>query len=277
MTDECGLLNLATCIPEKIYDFILGIINAPIKPLLDLTRTLLVEPIRIDTVAPVWAIIIYVLSLFYGILIMYSGFNFIISGYDVVKRAKAKQWFQNIFIMIVLIQCSYFLYYLCVDVSSLMTAGIVNLIDENFFLLTADNIVNIGLQFFFGFFYMVSLLTCVLLLMLRYLLVLVGLVLFPIGIFLYFIPATQGYGKVIFNTFGLYLFIPFIDGIILLICSRILDVPSFENYKILIMIATFSIINFLMFYLIIFGMIKSAIRATSEDVQVITKIAGWLG
>jgi hypothetical protein len=275
MTDECGLLNLATCIPEKIYDFILNIINAPIKPLLDLTRNLLVEPIRIDTVAPVWAIIIYVLSMFYGILIMYSGFNFIISGYDVVKRAKAKQWFQNIFIMIVLIQCSYFLYYLCVDVSSLMTAGIVNLIDENFFLLTADNITNIGLQFFFGIFYMFSLLTCVLLLMLRYLLVLIGLVLFPIGIFLYFIPATQGYGKAIFNTFGVYLFIPFIDGIILLICSRILDVPSFENVKILIMISAFSIINFLMFYLIIFSMIKSAMKATSEDVQAIGKIAGW--
>lgn len=275
MSEECGLLNLATCIPEKIYDFIINIINTPIKPLLDLTKTLLVEPIRIDTVAPIWAIIIYVLSIFYGLLILYAGFNFMISGHDIVKRARAKQWFQNIFIMIVLIQISYFLYYLCIDVSSLMTAGVVNLINENFFLLTADNIVNLGLQFFFGIFYVITMLISVLLLMLRYLFVLIGLVLFPIGIFLYFIPATQGYGKVIFNSLGVYLLVPFIDGIILLICSRILDIPSFENYKILIMISAFSIINFLMIYLLIFTLIKSAIKATSEDIGMVTKIAGW--
>jgi hypothetical protein len=155
-----------------------------------------------------------------------------------------------------------------------MTAGIVNLIDENFFLLTADNITNIGLQFFFGIFYIFSLLTCVLLLMLRYLLVLIGLVLFPVGIFFYFIPITQGYGKAIFNSFGVYLFIPFVDGIVLLICSRVLDVPAFENFKILIMISAFSIINFLMFYLIIFSMIKSAVKATSGDIQVVSKIIG---
>ena len=245
MADECGLLNLASCIPEKIYEFILNIINAPIKPLLDLTKSLLTEPIRLDFVAPVWAIIIYILSLFYGLLLLYSGFNFIISGYDVVKRAKAKEWFQNIFIMIVLIQASYFLYYLFVDVSSLLTAGVINLIDENFFLLTADNMTNLGLQFFFGLFYVITILITVLFLALRYLLVLIGLVLFPIAIFFYFIPALQGYGKVIFNTFGTYMFINFLDGIILLICSRAMNVPVFENIKILVMISAFSIINFL--------------------------------
>jgi len=275
MSEECGLLNLATCIPEKIFDFIINIINAPIKPLLDLTKTLLTEPIRIDTIAPIWAIIIYVLSIFYGLLILYAGFNFMISGHDIIKRARAKQWFQNIFIMIVLIQTSYFLYYLCVDVSAYLTAGVVGLIDENFFLLTADNIVNLGIQFFFGILYVITILISVLLLMLRYLFILIGLVLFPIGVFLYFIPATQGYGKVIFNSLGVYLFIPFLDGIILLICSRILGIPSFENYKILIMISAFSIINFLMIYLLIFTLIKSAIKATSDDIGTITKIAGW--
>ena len=273
MTEECGLLNLASCIPEKIYEFILNIINAPIKPLLDLTKSLLVEPIRIDTIVPVWAIIIYIISLFYGILILYSGFNFMISGYDAVKRAKAKQWFQNIFVMIVLVQCSYFLYYLCVDISSLMTAGVINLVDENFFLLTADNITNIGLQFFFGIFYLFAILISVLLLTLRYLFVLAGLVFFPIGIFLYFIPATHEYGKFIFNSLGVYLLVPFFDGLIFLICSRMLEIPAFENFKILVMISAFSIVNFLMFYLIIFSLIKSAIKANSENIKVIGTIA----
>jgi hypothetical protein len=269
---ECGLLNLGSCIPEKIYDFILNIINAPIKPLLDLTKTLLVEPIRIDSVAPIWAIIIYVLSMFYGLLIIYSGFNFMISGYDIVKRERAKEQFQNIFIMIVLIQSSYFLYWLCIDLTSLLTAGIINLIDESFFLLTADNIINIGLQFFFGTFYVITILITVLLLMIRYLFALMGLVFAPVGIFLYFSPATKEYGKLIFNTLGVYLFIPFIDGVILLICSKALELQTFENFKILVMIGAFSILNLLTIYLIIFSLIKSALKSYDGLSGTITRL-----
>ena len=60
-----------------------------------------------------------------------------------------------------------------------------DLIDTKFFLLTADNIVNIGLQLFFGFFYVLSLSASVLLLTLRYVVVAIGIIFVPIGIFLY--------------------------------------------------------------------------------------------
>ena len=188
MSEECGLLNLASCLPQKLYDFLIEIINAPISPLLDLTKNLLTEPVSISLFSSLWAIIMYILSLFYGLLFMYAGFNFMVSGYDAEKRSKAKEWFRNIFIMIVLIQASYFLYFLIIDVNALLTAGIVNLIDESFFLLTADNIVNIGLQFFFAFFYVLTLFFTVFILVLRYVVVSIGIVFVPIGIFLYFIP-----------------------------------------------------------------------------------------
>jgi len=155
--EECGLLNLASCIPQKIFDFLINVLNAPIQPLLDIVRSLLTEPVQLHLFSPLWAIIIYVISLFYGILLLYSGFNFMVSGYDAEKRAKAKEWLRNIIIMIVLVQASYFLYATVVDIGSLLTVGVTNLIDEEFFLLTADNIVNIGLQFFFAFFYVIVL------------------------------------------------------------------------------------------------------------------------
>jgi hypothetical protein len=275
MAEECGLLNLASCIPEKIYEFILNIINAPLKPLLNLTKTLLVEPIRIDLIVPIWAIIIYIFSLFYGLLIIYSGFNFIVSGHDVLRRVKAKLFFQNIFIMIILVQTSYFLYSLCIDLSSLMTAGIINLIDESFFLLTADNVVNIGLQFFFGSLYVITLITTVLLLTIRYLFILVGLVLCPIGIFLYFIPPTKEYGEAIFNALGSYLLVPFFSGLILLASSKMLEIGAFESFKILVMIASFSIVNLFMFYVIIFALIKSILSKSSKNIMTASKIAGW--
>lgn len=207
MSEECGLLNLASCIPEKLFDFAINILNSPIQPLLDLVRNLLTEPVQLDMFAPIWAIILYVLSLFYGILLLYSGFNFMVSGYDSEKRTKAKEWFRNIVIMIVLVQASYFFYASAVDVGSLLTAGVINLVDEQFFLLTADNIVNLGLQFFFALMYVLVLLLTVLFLTFRYIIIAVGIVFVPIGIFLYFIPPLNSYGKLILNFLGICIFV----------------------------------------------------------------------
>src|SRR3989344_3264940 len=103
---ECGLLNLAVCLPEKFFQYIANVINAPVKPLLGLIKTLLSEPTNLQLFVGVWAIILYIISMFYGFLIIYSGFNLIISGYDSRKRERAKDWLRNIIIMIILIQCS---------------------------------------------------------------------------------------------------------------------------------------------------------------------------
>jgi len=265
MADECGLLNLATCIPQKLFDFIISVINAPIQPLLDLTKSLLTEPVNLSIFGSIWAIIMYILSMFYGLLLLYAGFNFIISGYDVIKRDKAKTWFRNIIIMIVLVQMSYFIYSTFIDINSLITSGIVNMVDSRFFLLTADNIINIGLELFLGLIYVITLLFSVLLLTLRYIFVAVGVILIPIGIFLYFIPPLNSYGKLIINFLGICIFITFFDSLILLAGSKIVEIPLFENFKILVMIACFSIVNFLMFYFVIFSALKSAFK-TGENV-----------
>ena len=198
--------------------------------------------------------------MFYGLLMLYSGFMFIISGYDVAKREKAKEWFRNIFIMIVLVQASYFLYSAVIDINSLLTTGLINMIDQTFFLITADNIVNIGLQFFLGGFYVIALLFTTILLTFRYILVAGGVVFVPIGIFLYFIPPVNAYGKLILNFLGICIFVTFFDALILLICSKLIDIPIFQNFKILVMITAFLIINFFMFYIMMFSAFKSAIK-----------------
>ena len=275
MTEECGLLNLATCIPQKLFDFMLGLFNAPIQPLLNLTKSLLTEPVNLAPFGSLWAIIMYIISLFYGLLLMYAGFNFMISGYDVIRREKAKIWFRNILIMIVLVQMSYFIYSTFIDMNSLMTSGLVNMIDSRFFLLTADNIVNLGLELFFGFLYVATLLISVLFLTLRYVLVALGVILIPVGIFLYFIPPLNSYGKLILNFFGICIFITFFDSLILLAGSKIIEIPIFENFKILVMITCFSIVNFLMFYLMLFSALKSAVKAGESVAGTVASVAKY--
>nr|AQS34901.1 hypothetical protein [uncultured archaeon] len=275
MADECGLLNLASCIPQKIYDFFLNVLNAPLDPLLSLVKSLITEPVNLQLYAPLWAIIIYMLSLFYGFLMLYSGFNFILSGYDAVKRERAKEWFRNTLIMIVLVQASYFLYSLVLDLNSLMTAGVMSLIDQNFFRLTADNIINIGLQFFFISIYVLILLLATIILTLRYVLVASGIVFFPIGIFLYFIPPLRGYGKAILNFFGICIFISFFDAIVFLICSKLLDVALFADTKILVMITAFTIANLMMLYFMVFSLFKAAVNLGNKIITPIVMVAKY--
>lgn len=272
---ECGLLNLASCIPEKLYGFFISVLNAPLKPLLGFIKSLLTEPVNIQVLAPVWAIILYVLSIFYGLLLLYAGMNFMFSGHNEVKRAKSKEWFQNVFLMILFTQMSFFLYGMILDVSSLLTAGMMNLVNEEFFLLTADNIINIGLQFFFALFYVLTLLLTMLILMIRYLTIAIGVVLFPIGIFLYFIPPVQDYGKLILNYLGVCIFIGFFDSVIFLVASQLIQLQLFENMKIMVMIGTFSMANLLMLYLLFFSIIKSALKTTASVAKPIVSVAKY--
>ena len=277
--EDCSLLNLAVCIPQKLFEFTLNVVNAPIQLLLSFTKTLLTEPVNLSAFSSIWAIIMYILSLFYGLFLLYAGFNFIISGYDIVKREKAKQWFRNILIMIVLVQMSYFLYSTIIDINSLMTSGIVNMVNPQFFLLTADNLTNIGLELFLGIFYVITLIFTILFLALRYILVAIGVVFIPIGIFLYFIPPLKSYGKLILNFLGICIFVTFFDSLILLAGSMLANIPLFANFKIVVMIAVFSMANFLMFYLMFFSALKSAFK-TGENaagtIATIAKVAAYV-
>ena len=113
----------------------------------------------------------------------------------------------------------------------------------------------------------------VIFLALRYFLVAVGLVFFPIGIFFYFIPFLKAYGKLVISSLMVVVFLPFFQSLILLIVSKMMEAPVFADYKIVVMIVSFTLINLLMVFLIIFALIKSAFAVMNSDVGKVTKIA----
>lgn len=270
---ECGLLNLATCLPEKLFEYLISILNAPLQPLLSSAKYLLSEPIQLNLFVSLWAIVVYMLSMFYSFLIMYSGFTFIISGYDAAKREHAKEWLKNIIIMIVLVQASFFIYELAIELSSIMTSTTLNLIDKNFFLLTTDNIINIGLELVFTILYIIMLILTLIILTLRYVIVAVGVVLFPLGIFFYFLPPLRQYGVLILNFLGVAIFVTFLDAVILIGFSKVVAIPIFTNIKILVMISAFLLINLLMFFLMFFSIIKAAVNVGTKVAALAAKFA----
>lgn len=272
---DCGITNFGSCIPQIFFNFLLNLLNAPLQPLLTLIKNLMTNPINLNLFSSIWAIIVYILSMFYGLLMLYSGFNFMISGYDAVKRAKAKEWFRNVFIMIVLIQASFFIYQLFVDLGSLLTTGALSLVNDSFFLLTIDNLSNVGLEFIFALSYGFILLCTVIILTLRYLITALGVVFVPIGIFCYFVPPLKSYGKLILNFLGICIFMTFLDALIFLICSQLLTISLFSNIKILIMISAFLFADILMLYLMFFSAIKSSLDFVDRTSVMVASIAKY--
>jgi len=274
---DCGITNLAGCIAEEFFNFLLSILNAPIQPLLDLVHYLLTSPVNTDIFSGVWGVIVYILSMFYGILLMYVGFKFILSGHSPEEREKAKAMLSNILIMIVLVQASYYLYALIIEIISSVSTITLNMIGGNFFLLTIDNITNIGLELVLIMPYLTSILMTLILLSLRYLIVSAGVILFPIGIFFYFIEPLKSYGKLIINFLIATISLTFFYSIIFLASSKLLDISIFQNIKILVMIGAFMLVNFGTLALILFVIIKSALKVITPITKVVSAVGTLTG
>jgi len=264
---ECGLTNLATCLPEYFFEYIVTLLNAPVEPLLTLIKALLTEPVNINLFQSFWALIIYIISLFYGLFFIFAGFNFLISGYNASKRENAKAWIRNVVLMVLFVQSSFFIYDLIIETGALLTAGVVEIIDPEFFLLTADSFASVGMQLSFIIPYLTVLILTAILLGLRYLLVAAGVAFFPIAIFFYFIPPLQSYGKMIINFLMVIIFITFFDSIILLCASALIDIAIYENLKILVATSAFAAIDILMIIPVIFVLVKAALSVLSFGVK----------
>jgi hypothetical protein len=202
--------------------------------------------------------------MFYALLLLGSGFNFMISGYDSAKREKAKTWLRNVLIMIVLVQASFFIYQLAIELSASATSAMLTLINQNFFLIGLNSISDLGMAIFFGLFYLCTLIVTSLVLVIRYAFVAIGVVLFPIGIFLYFMPALKQYGSLILNFLGIAIFVTIFDAILLAGFSQLVTLPVFENMRIIVVIAAFGIITVVMILLFFFGIVKSAFSVYNE-------------
>ena len=260
----CKLTNLPECIVNAFGDFLLSIINAPFKPFIETIRLLLIQPANIVVFGRLWAVIIYVISIFYGLFILGAGFNFIISGYNVERREQAKQWLQNIILMIICVQASYLMYTLIAELATRLTSGVISMIDSRFFLLTLDNALNFGLQIVLGIFYLIILFITMLVFAIIYVFSSIGIVFFPFGLFFYFIPPLRDVGRFIINNILIILFLPFFSSLILLGVAELQK--SLPSIKIILMISGFALVDFLLILLAIFAALKAVTTVRRSDV-----------
>ncbi len=256
--DSC-LADLGDCVSDAFFDKVADLINAPLELILGYIEALLAASPDPSTYSEIWAIAVYIISMFYGLLLMYAGLNFMISGYSAQKRDNAKTWLKNILLMILLVNASYLLYVLILDVNSALTSSVFNLIDEDFFIFTLDSFTEVANEILFGSFYLLVVYFTLIILGIRYLIIAFGVALFPIGIFLYFIQPLRGFGKSILHFLLINIFISFFAALIFLVGAMLLDVSLFSDLKILVMIATFILVDALLFYFLFYGLLVGAL------------------
>lgn len=266
--EDCSITNLGGCLAQKFFEFLLSILNAPIQPLLDAVYSLLTQPVNIDVFSGVWGIVIYILAMFYGLLLMYVGVRFVLSGHSPEQREKSKKMLANIIIMMVLVQASFYLYSISIELTSSLTTAIMNMVQQSFFLLTVDNVSNIGLELVLVIPYLATVLVTLIILVLRYMIISVGVVFFAIGIFFYFIEPLNNYGRLIIHFLFATMAITFFYAIIFLASAKLLEVGAFSNFKILVMIGAFTFINAVTIFIALFVLIKSAQKVAGPIMHV---------
>jgi hypothetical protein len=166
---------------------------------------------------PLWQAIITVISCFYLLVFLVVGFKFLVGGHNIQKREEAKESLKNAIIMIIAVQLSFYFYQLFLGLATAITQFLWVTGFEQFFMTTTYAGAGIFMLTSLSFAVISALIT----LFARYLFLLMGVVLFPIGIFLYLIPSFKSWGKIIFNFIGIVLAMQFIDIILLVATGQI--------------------------------------------------------
>lgn len=95
-------------------------------------------------------------------------------------------------------------------------------------------------------------------LFLRYVFLLLAVLIFPIGIFLYYTPKLQNWGKIIFNLIGMALFMQFIDVIIFVASNQLMTDFTGQAGQVLVPALSFTLVAIINILMVIYAVLKSA-------------------
>lgn len=260
-----ALGNTISNVPGQVFsvfkDSFKGSVREFNDPLLSLTEFLLSANPNPDSLFNWWKSIILIISSFYLLLFLIIGFMFLFSSINQEKRVQAKEWLKNAFLMLVGVNASFVLYKLILELSTAITKFVWVTGFEQFFESNILNGASALTLIFFSFSIGLTLIT----LFLRYIFLLIGVVFFPIAIFLYYIPPLKNWGKIVFNLIGIALFMQFLDVIVFVAANQLaLDLTGRIGAE-LVTPLSFLLIGILNCILIGYAVLKSAFSISENS------------
>lgn len=195
-----------------------------------------------------------IVSAFYLLVFLAAGLAFMLAGISPEKRHRAKEWLKNAVIMVIAVNISFPVYSAALELAAAITNFIWGSVPDSFFLSSAFSGMNIAALALFAMSASFAILT----LFLRYLFLLMGAALFPIGLFLYFIPPLRAWGMACLNLIGAAIAMQLVDALVFSAAANMLSAFAGTAPSGFVLAFTFMAIGLLNIAMMLYAMAKSA-------------------
>lgn len=205
--------DLGKTLTDAVYTPIYNSIYSLLNELMNLVVDILIWNPPLDSAYNSWNIVRAAITSVYVGVLTYAGLKLMagtLMGED--ERSTLKRWVGGTVVSILVVNMSYVLYSWIIQLNVGLAAMVYRPPNfEGFVAASAAFLVLLGAH-------SGIVLVVILLLILRALIVLVGVVVFPIGLFLYYFPPTRRFGKFINTILIANIFIQFFEVLCLRVC-----------------------------------------------------------
>jgi len=209
------LQNLPTCLVESFFSFVSNGLIVAIKAFVAAAFTLLLSVPDLNWFCGAYNQVMALIESLYTLLIMGLGLFYIIRSSDVEGRLTAKRWLKSLFLMIIALTFSFYIFKAMLDINQSIASTLLNQATTDFFSVHASLS-----DFVFAIVILLGFVSAAVLtfatLLGRYLLIPFLLLLFPWAIFFYFVPVSEGFGRFLLKLIALILFMTSLDALIIL-------------------------------------------------------------
>lgn len=273
------LFNLPTCIVEKFFTTLVNGLVYSAKEFLENSLNFIVAGPNIDFFCSPYSQVMKVLESLYTIALMGVGAYYIASAADAEKRAKAKLWIQNLFFMIILLSFSFGIFKMILEINQYITASIYS---QSF-----SNMLNIQVVFsslifalVFSFNFVAMAWSTFFTLLLRYIMIPFLLLLFPIAIFLYFLPFTKEWGSFMLKFILLIIFMTSIDAVVVSSLSYLLGAGDpnlsggfLQAMALMLGFGLIGLVNLAIYVIAVLSVVLTVLRMFESAISIGWKIA----
>jgi len=272
VTNSIG--GIPQAITDAFFNSFKEIVSAFTLPLLALIREFLlfnIEPLHFEKL---WLLVVSVISLCYMVLFLVVGLKFLLGSYDAGQRASAKEWLKGAIVIVVAVNASLLLYSLALSLSSAIASYLWSS-ELDALLVNADlsplNLLWVIMYASSAFFALITL-------FLRQVLLVAGVMLFPVGLFFYFIPPLRPYGYCVLSVLGVTGFMQVIDVIVLVAVNLV--IAEFSSAELIgalgvaLGLTAIAIVNSALFLMALFSVIGAIAKEHPALVTVVKSAAG---
>lgn len=273
------IYNLPTCIVEKFFMSIVSGFVYSAKEFLESSLKFIITGPNLDAYCTPYQQVMTIIESLYTIALMGVGAYFIASSADPEKRARAKLWIESVLFMIILLSFSFPIFKMVMDLNLYITTSIYS---QSF-----SDMLNVQVAFtslifalVMSFVFINATALTFFTLIIRYIAIPFLLLLFPIAIFLYFLPFTKEWGSFLLKFIVIIIFMTAIDAVVVLGMSFLFNAGDpnlsggiIQAITLMLGFGLIGIVNLIIYVIAVLSLVMAVLDMLKSAISIAWKIA----